>query len=139
MFRSKFGNFLSFLKEQIRFSSNFTSIFSVMRHTPPTLFLAEILYTFNKRSLSSINWVKFHLSSQTSEILHFNSCPNRIKFQLKSSGELSLITLKSEANFEKKTLRYKNDMRNLVNFNVNSDTSENLSFDVLLLSKVYYV
>ena len=110
-----------------------------MRHTPPTLFLAEILYTFNKRSLSSINWVEFHLSSQTSEILHFNSCPNRIKFQLKSSGELSLITLKSEANFEEKTLRYKNDMRNLVNFNVNSDTSENLSFDVLLLSKVYYV
>ena len=92
-----------------------------------------------KGAYQSINWVKFHLSSQTSEILHFNSCPNRIKFQLKSSGELSLITLKSEANFEEKTLRYKNDMRNLVSFNVNSDTSENLNFDVLLLSKVYYV
>ena len=42
--------------------------------------------------------------------------------------------------FEKKlTLGSKNDMRNLVNFNASSGKSENLHFDVLLLSKVYYV
>ena len=32
-----------------------------------------------------------------------------------------------------------NDMRDLVNFNASSGKSENLQFDVLLLSKVYYV
>ena len=50
------------------------------------------------------------------------------------------MTLKSDAKFEEKlTLGSKNDMRNLVNFNARSDNSENLHFDMLLLSKVYYV
>ena len=43
------------------------------------------------------------------------------------------MTLKSGTKFEEKlNLGSKNDMRNLVNFK-----SENLNFDVLLLSKVY--
>ena len=50
------------------------------------------------------------------------------------------MTLKSDANFkEKLTLGSKNDMGNLVNFNVNSGRSENLHFDVLLLSIEYKV
>ena len=50
------------------------------------------------------------------------------------------MTLKSDAKFEKKlTLVSKNDMKNLVNFNASSDKSQNLHFDVLLSSKVYYV
>ena len=50
------------------------------------------------------------------------------------------MTLKGDAKFEEKvTLGSKNDMRNLVNFDASSDKSENLQFDVLLLSKVYYV
>ena len=50
------------------------------------------------------------------------------------------MTLKSDAKFEEKlTLDSKNDMTNLVNFNASSDKSENFHFDVLLLSKVYYV
>ena len=40
---------------------------------------------------------------------------------------------------EKLTLVSKNDMRNLVNFNANSGKSENLHFDVLLLSIAYKV
>ena len=41
-----------------------------------------------------------------------------------------------EAKFEEKlTLGFKNDMRNLVNFNINSSKSENLYFDVVLLLK----
>ena len=49
------------------------------------------------------------------------------------------MTLNSDAKFgEKLTLDSKNDMRNLVNFNVNSGKSENVHFNVLLLSKVYY-
>ena len=50
------------------------------------------------------------------------------------------MTLKSDAKFEEKlTLGSKNDMRNLVNFNVNSSKSEKLHFDVLLLSIAYRV
>ena len=50
------------------------------------------------------------------------------------------MTRKNEAKFEEKlALGSKNDMRNLVNFNANSDKSENLHFDVLLLSIAYKV
>ena len=45
------------------------------------------------------------------------------------------MTLKSDAKLEEKlTLGSKNNMRNLVNFNARSGKSENLHFDVLLLS-----
>ena len=51
-----------------------------------------------------------------------------------------LMTLKREAKFEEKlTICSKSDLRNLVNFDVRSDKSENLHFDLLLLSKVYFV
>ena len=50
------------------------------------------------------------------------------------------MTLKGDAKFEEKlTYGLKNDIRNLLNFNASSSKSENLHFDVLLLSKVYYV
>ena len=50
------------------------------------------------------------------------------------------MTLKSDTKFEEKlTLGSKNDKRNLVNFNASSGKSGNMNFDVLLLSKVYYV
>ena len=43
------------------------------------------------------------------------------------------MTLKSDAKFEEKlTLSSKRDMRNLLNFNVRSDKSENFYFDVLI-------
>ena len=45
------------------------------------------------------------------------------------------MTPKSDANFEEKlTFGCKNDMRNLVNFHASSGKSENLHFNVLLLS-----
>ena len=50
------------------------------------------------------------------------------------------MTLKSGAKFEEiLTLAFKNDIRNLVNFNASSSKSENLHFDVLLLSMAYKV
>ena len=50
------------------------------------------------------------------------------------------MKLKSDRKFEEKlTLNSKNDLRNLVDFNASSGKSENLHFDVLLLSKVYYI
>ena len=46
------------------------------------------------------------------------------------------MALKIDANFQEKlTLRTKSDMRNLVNFNLNSSKSKNLHFYGLLLSK----
>ena len=50
------------------------------------------------------------------------------------------MALKSDANFEEKlTLGSKNDMRNLVSLYASSGKSENLHFDVLLLSIAYKV
>ena len=50
------------------------------------------------------------------------------------------MTLKSDAKFDEKlTLGFKNDMRNLVNFNVSRSKSENMHSDVLLLSITYRV
>ena len=61
-------------------------------------------------------------------------------FWWKSTEKLCLMTLKSDAKFEEKLiLGSKNDMRNLVSFNASSGKSENLHFDVLLLSIAYKV
>ena len=50
------------------------------------------------------------------------------------------MTLKSDAKLDEKlTLGSKNDMRNLVNFNVSRSKSENMHSDVLLLSITYRV
>ena len=50
------------------------------------------------------------------------------------------MKLKSYVKLEEKlTLDSKNDMRNLVKFNVSSGKSGNLHFDVLLLSIAYKV
>ena len=59
---------------------------------------------------------------------------------MKSTEELFLMTLESDAKFEEKlALGFKNDMTNLVIFNASSGKSENLHFDVLLLSIAYKV
>ena len=80
------------------------------------------------------------MSSQKSEISHFDglllskSCTVSAK---KSTEELSLMTLHSDPKFkEKLTFCLKNDMRNLMNFNLSSEKSENLLFDGMFLSKV---
>ena len=58
-------------------------------------------------------------------------------FGWKSTEELCLITLKIDAKFEEKLTRgSKHDMKILVNFNASSGKSQNLHFDVILLSKV---
>ena len=48
------------------------------------------------------------------------------------------MTLKGDAKFKRKLTRgLKNDIRNLVNFHVSSQKSENFHFDWILLSKAY--
>ena len=50
------------------------------------------------------------------------------------------MALESDAKFEEKlALGFQNYMTNLVNFNTSSGKSENLHFDVLLLSMAYQV
>ena len=48
------------------------------------------------------------------------------------------MRVESDAKFEEKlALGFKNDMMNLINFNASSGKSENLHFEVLLLSIAY--
>ena len=87
------------------------------------------------------NLVNFHASSRKSEKLHFDGLllPKTDK-NLDEEVQKSLITPKSDAKFEEKlALGSKNDIGTLVSFNASSSKSDNLHFDVLLLSKVYYV
>ena len=50
------------------------------------------------------------------------------------------MTLESDAKFEEELAHcLKNDMKNLINFNASSSKSENLHYDVLLLSMAYKV
>ena len=52
--------------------------------------------------------------------------------------ELCVMILKSDAKFEEKmNCGIKNDMKNLVNFHLSTQNSENLYFDRLFLSKEY--
>ena len=114
------------LKQQISFSSNFASLFSAMRLF--STFLAEILYTFNKRSLSKCKFDE--ISREQSKVWNFPlwCAPNYIKFQLKRSEELSLVTLKSDAKFKGKlTFGFKYGMNNLVNFHPTTQKFENFT------------
>ena len=76
------------------------------------------------------NFVNFNASSGKSENLHFGVLLLSIAYKVsakKNAEELSLMTLKSNPNFEEKfTFCLKNYMRNLMNFNSNSGKSDNL-------------
>ena len=56
-------------------------------------------------------------------------CPNHIKFQLKSTEELSLKTLKVIQSLKKLTCCFKYHMRNLVNFHPTTQKSAKFNFD----------
>ena len=52
--------------------SNLASLFSVMRYNSSIPFLAEILYAFNKRSLSKYKFGDISREQSKSHILHFD-------------------------------------------------------------------
>ena len=82
------------------------------------------------------NLVNFIVSSGKSGNLYFDVLllPTAQSFSLKSTEEWSLMTIENNPNFkEKLTFYLKNDMRDLVNFNLSTGKSENLQFDGLLL------
>ena len=75
------------------------------------------------------------MSSRKSEILHFDGL---LLSKSCTVSCTSLMRVESDAKFEEKlVLGFKNDMMNLVNFNASSGKSENLHFEVLLLSIAY--
>ena len=84
------------------------------------------------------NLVNFNACNGKPENLHFDVLLLSIAYEVaakKSREMLCLMTVKSDAKFEEKlNLGSKNDMRNLLSFAANSGKSENLQFDMLLLS-----
>ena len=85
-----------------------------------------------KRAYQSTNFVKFHVSSLS--LIFFtlmgSFCPNHVKFQLKSTQKLSLMTLKSSAKLKEKAWKFHFD--GLFLFKVYKDQNTNeLSFMTL--------
>ena len=129
---SEFTKLLSFLKQQISFSSNLASIFRVTRHNSSVYnFLAKILYTFKKkRILSKYIWWNFTWAVESLKFytLMGSFGPNHVQFQLKNTEEFSLMTLKSNAKFkEKLTCSFRDDIRSLLNFHCTTQKSENFT------------
>ena len=57
---------------------------------------------------------------------------------LKSTGELSVMTMKNYAKFEEEpTCHFKVDIRNLINCDLSTQSLKNFQFNRLLLSKAY--
>ena len=132
MIRSKFTKFLSFLKQQIGFSSIFVSLFSAMRHNSSVLFQLKFYMLSTKGASESTNLAKFHLSSIKSEILHLNGIllSNSYKVSSKKvyTEELFIMTLKSDTKFkEKLTCGFKYDMKDLVNFDPATQKSKSFT------------
>ena len=62
-------------------------------------------------------------------------CAKYLTFDIKSTEELSFMTLRSHVKFEKLTCGLEND-RNLTNFNQSTRKCQNWDFDGILLSKL---
>ena len=87
-----------FVKQQIGFSSNFASLFIVMRQTPLYFFSWNFVYFQQKEPIKVQIWWNL---TWAVEILKFRTlmgsfCPNHIKFQLKKYRRVHLW-LKSDA------------------------------------------
>ena len=83
------------------------------------------------------NFVNFNASSSKSDNLHFGVLLLSIAYKVSDKNvqkNYHSWHWKKDPNFEEKlTFYFKNDLRNLVNFNLCSGKSENLHFDGLLL------
>ena len=86
----------------------------------PLYFIAEILYTFKKRSLSKYKFGEDSRQQLKSDNLHFDGLLLSKWYEVsakKSTEELPLMTLKSDAKFKEKLIfGFKYDMKKLVNF-----------------------
>ena len=106
---------MSFLKQQIGFSSNFAWPFSVMIRNSPTLLLDEILYIFNERNLSKYKFGEIESLKLGTLIVSF--CQQNIKFQLKKYRRVIFDGTEEWCKFkENLTCSFKYDMKSLMNF-----------------------
>ena len=79
----KIHQILSILKQQVSFSSDFASLFSVMRHI---IYLKY--YIFSTKGVYQ-NLVKFHVRKSLKFCTLMGSfCPSHIKFQLENYGRI---------------------------------------------------
>ena len=87
------------------------------------------------------NMANFHQSNWKSQNWDIDGLiKSKKSMSLKSTEELSVMTMKNDAKFEEQlTCHFKVDMRNLTNFNQSTLKSQMFSFNVILLSKVYIV
>ena len=138
---SKFTKFLSLLKQQIGFSSNFASLFSVLRHSSSVLFQLKFLYFQQKEPIKVQFWWNFTWSVKSlifCTLMGF-FCQNHIKFHLKkNTEELSVMTQESDAKFKEK-LAYGFKYMEFFQFSFNHSKVQKFHFDGLLLSKLYEV
>ena len=118
---------MSFSKPQVSFSSNFASIFSVMRHKSSILFKLKFDILLTKGACQSTILVKFHVSSRKSELLRPDGFLLSKSYKVSANKvQKSYLSLKSDAKFkEKLTCGFKCDMSNLVNFHLITLKSEN--------------
>ena len=80
------------------------------------------------------------LESLKIEVLVGSFNPKLKIMSLKYTEELSVMTLKNDANFEEElACHFKVDMRNFTNFDASTWSLKNFHFNVLLLSKVYII
>ena len=128
-----FVNFLgSIFKRQVNSSPKFASFFVVITHNSSWNFKLKYFLLGIKGSHQSPNFETFKDSGEN--LPNFSShFPDRnsVFFQI-----LHHSSVMQSLKFEKQTLGSKNDMMNFINFTCKS---ESLHFNVLLLSKVYYV
>ena len=130
----KFTIFLIlFSKPQFSFSSNFASVYSVMRNKSSILFQLKFICFQQKESIkvqiwSNLTWAVESLKFCT---VTGSFCPNHTKFQPKKEQKSYLMTLKNDAKSKTKVRGFKYE------FSPNHSKVWKCLFDGLFLFKGY--
>ena len=141
VFRSKFTEFLSFLKQQIGFPSNFPSIFSIMNIIPLYFFSWSFKYFQQKEPIKVQIWwnfiwaVKIFLKFCT---LIGSFCKNHMKFQLKKYRRVISDDIEEWCNVYRKTeMWFQIWHEGFGEFSAKHSKVLKFHFDGLFLSKVW--
>ena len=108
---------MSVLKQQISFSSNFASIFSIMRYNSSVLFSWNLIHFQQKEPMMVQIWW-----NRKSGTLMSSLRQNNIKFQLKKVQKSYLSWTKFKG---KVTCSFTYDMKNFVNFHPTTHKFQN--------------
>ena len=126
---SKFTKFLSLLKQQIGFSSNFASLFSVLRHSSSVLFQLKFLYFQQKEPIKVQFWWNFTWSVKSLNFCTLMGffCQNHIKFHLKKTQKSYLSWHKEVMQSLKKNWLMVSNIWNFFNFHTTTRKSKNFT------------